>query len=104
MEIDAKRVREIRRARGWTQADLAQMMDVSDRTVQRAEATGRISSDALSALCAVIEVDRTDLMRDSIEPFSHDGRSVPQPTKWIVVLAVLGGVAIGLAVSTIMPW
>ena len=62
MLIDADKIRAMRLDRGWTQEQLAEMCDVSVRTIQRIEKTGIAALDTTSALAAVLEVDRTGIL------------------------------------------
>ena len=86
MSVRGDRIRRTREERGWTQADLADLMEVSVRTVQRVEATDRISSDALSAFCAIAEVDRVTLL----------ARDAPPATRRRPILVALACFLLGL--------
>lgn len=63
MMIDAERVRGQRIKRGWTQQQMAEVADLSLRTVQRIENQGVASNESVSALCAVLEMPREELLR-----------------------------------------
>ncbi|MBU6211827.1 MAG: helix-turn-helix domain-containing protein [Gammaproteobacteria bacterium] len=62
MEISSEKVREARMARGWTQQQLAEIANLSLRTVQRVENQSVASNETVSALSAVLEIPRTELM------------------------------------------
>jgi transcriptional regulator with XRE-family HTH domain len=64
MEVCAQTVRNERQRRGWTQQHLADAAGCSLRTVQRIERHGVASNESVSALCAVFELDRADLLDD----------------------------------------
>ncbi len=72
MKIDSAQLKQMRNSRGWTQQHLAEVSQLSLRTVQRAEKTGAVSQQTISALCSVFEVDRAvwklepELYRDSV--------------------------------------
>ena len=69
MLVDADKIKTMRLDHGWTQEQLAEMCDVSVRTVQRIEKTGIAALDTTSALAAVLEVDRTNiLVQDGVRP------------------------------------
>ncbi len=69
MEISSERVREARLGRGWTQQQLAEIADLSLRTVQRVENQGVASNETVSALSAVLELPRSQLLlRDPARP------------------------------------
>ena len=50
-------VRKLRLQRGWSQSQLAEMLGVATRTVQRLEQGQRPSLETAKALAAVFEVD-----------------------------------------------
>ena len=62
MQINSNRVREHRRQKGWTQEQLAEAADLSLRTIQRVENQGLASNETVSALCAVLALERTALL------------------------------------------
>ena len=52
MDISSEKVREARMARGWTQQQLAEIANLSLRTVQRVETQSVASNETVSALSA----------------------------------------------------
>jgi len=62
MDVSSEKVREARMARGWTQQQLAEIANLSLRTVQRVENQSVASQETISALSAVLEIPRTELM------------------------------------------
>ena len=62
MKIDKVLLKSSREARNWTQQVVAQMCNVSLRTIQRAERTGDVSMDTLDALSAVFEIPSQQLL------------------------------------------
>lgn len=64
MEVRADTVRSERQQRGWTQQHLADAAGCSLRTVQRIERHGVASNESVSALCAVFELERSELLVD----------------------------------------
>lgn len=69
MEISSERVRQARLERGWTQQQLAEIADLSLRTVQRVENQSVASNETVSALSAVLEMPRSELLlRDPTRP------------------------------------
>lgn len=71
MEVRTDKVRSERQRRGWTQQQLAEIADLSLRTVQRVENQGLASHESVSALAAVFEIDRADLL---VMADAEDGR------------------------------
>ena len=62
MLIDADKIKTMRLDHGWTQEQIAEMCDVSVRTIQRIEKTGIASLDTTNAIAAVLEVERTAIL------------------------------------------
>ncbi len=61
-------VRKLRLQKGWSQEQLAEMADLSVRTVQRAERGQSIGMESLKSLAAVFEVDLSQLH----QPFTEE--------------------------------
>jgi transcriptional regulator with XRE-family HTH domain len=70
MKIKRDILRRERELRAWTQSHLAEVADLSMRTVQRIESTGDASMESASALAAVLNLELADLMEvpRTIEP------------------------------------
>ncbi|MEE4245285.1 MAG: helix-turn-helix transcriptional regulator [Kangiellaceae bacterium] len=62
MEINASLLKQLRNKKGWTQQQLAEIADLSLRTIQRIEKTGSASNESISALCVCFQVDREELL------------------------------------------
>lgn len=62
MLLNSHLIKQHRQQNGWTQSQLAQMCDVSTRTIQRAEKDGNASMETTSALAAVFAIDRESLL------------------------------------------
>ena len=70
-------VRKLRLRRGWSQDQLAELADVSVRTIQRIERGHKPSLETANALAAVFEVDVTTFTSENDdmnehEPLQHD--------------------------------
>lgn len=65
MKINKEVLRRERELRAWTQSHLAEVADLSMRTVQRIERTGDVSMESASALAAALNVELTVLMAQS---------------------------------------
>lgn len=61
MQIDSARVRAERERRAWSQEHLAEVSNVSLRTVQRVEMTGSASYETARAIAASLELQPQDL-------------------------------------------
>lgn len=65
--IDAAKVKQLRKLRSWTQEHLAEVSEVSLRTIQRIEKDGACSPESLQALAAVFEISASELQVDEVE-------------------------------------
>ncbi len=97
MEVRAETVRRERQQRGWTQQHLADAAGCSLRTVQRIETHGVASNESVSALCAVFELERADLLIDDpVRPAEPGERRIE------VLIAIAAGV--GAGAGALMTW
>lgn len=64
-DIDADKIRRLRLERAWTQEHLAEVADISHRTIQRIEATSKASMESIRALANAFSIDSSDLVRPS---------------------------------------
>ena len=97
MLIDADKIKTMRLDHGWTQEQLAEMCDVSVRTIQRIEKTGVAALDTTNALAAVLEVERTTILaQGGVKPASAEF----SPTRVALIATVffLLGVGFGALV------
>ena len=64
-------VRKLRLQRGWSQEQLAELTDLSVRTIQRAERGQKPSLETARSLASVFEVDISTFNR-GVEPMNHN--------------------------------
>jgi transcriptional regulator with XRE-family HTH domain len=93
MEISSDRVRQARLERGWTQQQLAEIADLSLRTVQRVENQSVASNETVSALCSVLELSRSELLTHDPNRPEHQA-AVRRMQRLLPIVAMLGA-AIG---------
>ncbi len=62
MLLNTQLIRSERESKNWTQQHLADVCDVSLRTIQRIEKTGEASSESLAALASVFELPAEKLV------------------------------------------
>lgn len=60
-------IRKLRLEHGWTQAELAEMTNLTTRTIQRIESGHRPSLESKRALASVFEVDLSSLQTESVD-------------------------------------
>ncbi len=103
MKINQAILRRAREQRAWTQSHLAQVADLSLRTVQRIERTGDASMESASALAAALNVELASLLNvsDVLNTVSTSDQNAVIKTKGYRLLG-----AIGLAASALfaMGW
>ena len=85
--IDIDQIHSLRKQRAWSQEQLATISNLSLRTVQRIEKTGRCSLESKRALAAAFEIDATDL------DFDYDRLTRRDKNAQGVKLGTLGAVA-----------
>jgi transcriptional regulator with XRE-family HTH domain len=68
MKINKEILRRERELRAWTQSHLAEVADLSMRTVQRIERTGDVSMESAGALATALNIDLAVLMEAPIAP------------------------------------
>lgn len=88
MIANHQKLKALRLKKGWTQAQLAEFSDLSIRTIQRAENTGAISSESLTCLCAVFEIDRAVLMESPKLSFIQHTKAVVTKI-WLLLIVFL---------------
>jgi transcriptional regulator with XRE-family HTH domain len=103
MEISSEKVREARVARGWTQQQLAEIANLSLRTVQRVENQSVGSQETVSALSTVLEIPRTQLLSRNPDQPGHAAGERGM-ARLLAVTALLGA-ALGSGITVfLMIW
>lgn len=95
MKINKETLRRERELRAWTQSHLAEVADLSMRTVQRIERTGDASMESASALAAALNLDLIALME---KPVSTDQTNALESRSYPIwgLLGLIGSAAIAL--------
>lgn len=95
MDVNAKKIKELRTANGWTQQHLADACAISLRTVQRVERYGNASQDTVLGLASVFEIAQTEivLLEALDEAFSDEGDNSFNPNMQILFAALFGAMA-----------
>jgi len=100
MDVSSDRIRQARVERGWTQQQLAEIADLSLRTVQRVENQGVASNETVSALCAVLEMERSELLlRDPTRP---EHQQAARQLQRLLPIAVLIGAVLGSGLTVLL--
>ncbi|MCH8493258.1 MAG: helix-turn-helix transcriptional regulator [Idiomarina sp.] len=99
MNIDSNTIREARLSRGWTQQQLGDVSCLSLRTIQRVESQGQGSLETCNALCAVLELNRDQVLKQANANKQRTGHLPPMVLAIAVAIGFLVGVAATLALS-----
>jgi len=94
MEIRGDIVKQMRTAKGWTQAHLAEICDVNLRTIQRVENQGNASVETIMALCVAFEVKRQVLFK---VPEPSEIEPAVQRISKIHIMIFTSGILLGIA-------
>ncbi len=100
MMINAELVRAQRTRRGWTQQQMAEVADLSLRTVQRIENQGVASNESISALSSVLEIPREELLVRSEQTAIQAG--VERRLLLLTGVAAAAGASIGAVLTLLL--
>lgn len=62
MQLNVDKLKKQRNLRAWTQSHLAEVSDISLRTIQRIEKSGIASQESAQSICAAYEIKIEDLL------------------------------------------
>jgi transcriptional regulator with XRE-family HTH domain len=95
MDLNASEIREKRNKNGWTQQQLADISNLSLRTIQRVELNGVGSLETSKSLAVAFDVDRELLL---VIPESKEARkkAYQQVPAYFLVLSFIFGVSVGV--------
>ena len=88
MLVDAKKVKLLRSQKNWTQQHLADVCDISLRTIQRVEKDGVASHETVSAYAAIFELDSSDIILTP-EEFENNKRHIDSSRRGNTFLGAL---------------
>lgn len=72
LQLDTVVIKRGRCEKNWTQQQLADICDVSLRTIQRVEKTGVSSVETLASLCSAFNIDKSSLLEENF-PINNEG-------------------------------
>jgi transcriptional regulator with XRE-family HTH domain len=95
MDVNAKKIKELRTTKGWTQQHLADACAISLRTVQRVERYGNASQDTVLGLSSVFEIQQSEIIvpEELIEELSDTAENSKRPNKQLFIAALFGAFA-----------
>ena len=89
MLVDAKKLKQLRMSRNWTQQHLADVCGVSMRTIQRVEKDGVASNETIGAYAAIFEIDVQTLLI-SKQQFENRPQNNRVPALLVLLLFAAG--------------
>ncbi len=93
MNVRGNQIKQLRIARGWTQQQLADIANLSLRTIQRVENQGIASNESVSSLAAVMELSREQILSPIENPELR--RQAGRQAVWMLLAAVVVGILLG---------
>lgn len=95
MDVNAKKIKELRTGKVWTQQHLADACAISLRTVQRVERYGNASQDTVLGLSSVFEIQQSDIivLEDLVEDISDETDNSSSQNKQLFFAALIGAIA-----------
>jgi transcriptional regulator with XRE-family HTH domain len=95
MDVNAKKIKELRTGKGWTQQHLADACAISLRTVQRVERYGNASQDTVLGLSSVFEIQQSEIIvaEEVIEDISETEKNNNSQLKQLFFAVLFGAVA-----------
>jgi transcriptional regulator with XRE-family HTH domain len=92
MDVNAKKIKELRTGKGWTQQHLADACAISLRTVQRVERYGNASQDTVLGLSSVFEIHQSDIIvpEEAIEDISEAEKNNDSQLKQLFFAVLIG--------------
>jgi transcriptional regulator with XRE-family HTH domain len=94
MDLNSTKIRETRTSKGWTQQQLAEISDLSLRTIQRVEVQGLGSLETSKSLAAAFEVERDSLLT-AINRSKKDTEPSKRIDIYFLLLSFMAGSFIG---------
>jgi len=98
MLVDSQKLKALRSSRNWTQQHLAEVCDLSMRTIQRVEKDGVASNETVAAYASIFELEATELLI-SVENYERRNHRAVWPPAIIGVLifsSFLAGIGFAL--------
>ena len=68
MQLNVNKLKSLRESKAWTQSHLAEVADISLRTIQRIEKSGVASQESTQAICSAYEINVEMLLENKELP------------------------------------
>lgn len=99
MQLSVEKLKQQRDARAWTQSHLAEVSDISLRTIQRIEKSGIASQESVQAICAAYEITVEQLIEPATKSQIEETVAPAKKSKYSPKLLIPAIVTLGMAVS-----
>jgi len=94
MQLSVDKLKQQRDFRAWTQSHLAEVADISLRTIQRIEKSGVASQASAQSICAAYEIKIEDLLVNAIEKVIKIKNNSKYNPKFLIPAIVTLGMAV----------
>lgn len=101
MHINNTKVKSLRLAKNWTQSQLAELCDISLRTIQRVEKQGLASAETLMSLCAVFEVEQSYLA-DNVNSVTQAPNASAKLNLMLILTSSVIGIVVGATLTFLL--
>jgi len=62
MQLNVKKLKQLRESKAWSQSQLADVAGISLRTVQRIEKSGVASPESVMSICSAYDIQTSDII------------------------------------------
>ena len=90
MKIDIEFIKQARTDKNWTQQQLADICNLSLRTIQRIEKTGIASHESVASLSSAFEIDKQVFVSEINKAELLDTKPLTTDTSKVTLLSILG--------------
>ena len=99
MQLNVEKLKQQRNTRAWTQSHLAEVADISLRTIQRIEKSGIASQESAQSICAAFGITVAQLLENSDNSGSQKSLSPFKKTKYNPKFLIPAIVTMGISLS-----
>ena len=109
MKLNKEKLKRLRESKAWSQSHLAEVSDISLRTIQRIEKSGVASPESIKSICAAYEVQVSEVLAGIEAPLEKD-RSLSSVMRLrissmdIKATLIASIIAFAIAYFTTKPW
>jgi len=94
MQLSIEKLKQRRELKAWTQSHLAEVSDISLRTIQRIEKSGIASQESAQSICAAYEINIEDLLANVPKEEKKTKKDSKYSPKFLIPAIVTMGMAV----------